>query len=750
MACNASLHVMDENPERRLAHQIIANTNTNLFLTGRAGTGKTTFLRQLREEVPKRMVVLAPTGIAAINAGGVTIHSFLQLPWAPFFPGMQFRPDQFRISERKKRLIRSLDLVVIDEISMVRADLLDSIDAALRRFRDPARPFGGLQLLLIGDLQQLSPVVKEDDRAMLQRYYDSEFFFSSHALQQTSLVTIELQHVYRQSDDRFLHLLNAVRSNTMDQNLLDRLNQRYLPDFRPAAGEIYVRLVTHNHQADAINRREMEALTTPSFSYDAEVKGNFPESSYPNAAHLVLKCGAQVMFIKNGTAGNEHYFNGMMGEVINLTHDEIIVKANDDARQITVPRETWNNARYVLNERSNEIEEVIDGTFTQYPLRPAWAITVHKSQGLTFRRAIIDVQGAFAHGQTYVALSRCKSLDGLVLSAPIPPDAIIQDGTVQRFTEQIREHQPTPDQLQQMERNYFFALVCELFSFDGIARKTATFMRLLEEYFYKKAPVVTEDFRKLTMLFRQKIQDVAGRFRPQYETLIATHENYATSGELLERLSKGAGYFSEHLSAFEAFLHVLSLPSESKELTKRVQTQTEDLRREVYVKLRLLRYFSRHDFQLSSYLHLRAIAGIEDFTDPMPSGTDSVRSAPNSIERRSHRGAKNKVSPARESMEERRSVALRLLEKGMNIDEIARERGVTPQTIANHLLPALLEGRIRLEDLFSADHVARVKAYLTTSGDIGAERLVDIRTAVGEDIDFNTIRMVREVLIRQI
>ena len=381
-----------ENPERDLARQIIENTNTNLFLTGRAGTGKTTFLRQIREEVHKRMVVLAPTGIAAINAGGVTIHSFLQLPFAPFIPGMQFRTDQFRMPDRKKRLIRSLDLIVIDEISMVRADLLDSVDAALRRYRDPMRPFGGVQLLLIGDLQQLSPVVKDEDRELLSRYYDSEYFFSSHALQKTPFVTVELQTVYRQSDDDFLHLLNAVRNSTIDAELLARLNARYIPDFRPPEGEAYVRLVTHNHQADAINRAEMTALTTPAFTYDAEVKDKFPESSYPAAERLTLKRGAQVMFIRNGTAGEDHYFNGMLGEVVSLEHDEITVRTNEGGVLINVPRETWNNARYVLDERTNEIQEVIDGTFTQYPLRPAWAITIHKSQGLTFERAIIDVQ----------------------------------------------------------------------------------------------------------------------------------------------------------------------------------------------------------------------------------------------------------------------------------------------------------------------------------------------------------------------
>lgn len=739
-----------ENPERDLARQIIENTNTNLFLTGRAGTGKTTFLRQIREEVHKRMVVLAPTGIAAINAGGVTIHSFLQLPFAPFIPGMQFRTDQFRMPDRKRRLIRSLDLIVIDEISMVRADLLDSVDAALRRYRDPTRPFGGVQLLLIGDLQQLSPVVKDEDRELLSRYYDSEYFFSSHALRQTPFVTVELQTVYRQSDDTFLRLLNAVRSNRLDAAMLAQLNARYVPHFRPPEGEAYVRLVTHNHQADSINRAEMTALTTPAFTYDAEVKDKFPESSYPAADRLVLKRGAQVMFIRNGMAGDDHYFNGMLGEVVSLDRDEITVRTNEGGVLINVPRETWNNARYVLNERTNEIEEVVDGTFTQYPLRPAWAITVHKSQGLTFERAIIDVQGAFAHGQAYVALSRCKSLEGLVLSAPIPASAIIQDGTVLQFTEHIPEQQPTPDQLQQMRRNYFFALVCDLFSFADLERRNAAMQRLLEEFFYKKAPITLEDFRKLLILFRQQIAAVAVKFRPQYETLIATHADYATHPELLERITKGAAYFADRLGAFEGFMRTLSLPAGGKEVAKRAKTVIDELRRDLYVKLRVLRYFAKHPFDVNDYQRLHSLATIEDPTGPMPTGlATTARKTPAESASASTSRTKKTGAP-RETMEEKRADALRQLEAGKSVREIAAARGVTEQTVSNYLLPALLTGRIELDDLYPADHVRRVRHYLRdhdhSRDDDTPVSLTAIREAVGGDISFDTIRTVRAVV----
>lgn len=738
-----------ENKERELARQIVENTNTNLFLTGRAGTGKTTFLRQIREEVHKRMVVLAPTGIAAINAGGVTIHSFLQLPLSPFIPGMQFRNDQFRMSDRKRRLIRSLDLIVIDEISMVRADLLDSVDAALRRFRDPRRPFGGVQLLLIGDLQQLSPVVREDDRALLAQHYDSEYFFSSHALRQTEFVTVELQKVYRQSDDAFLALLNAVRGNTLSAEQLAQLNRRYLPGFRPPEGETYVRLVTHNHQADSINRGEMTALTAPSHFYDAEVEGTFPESSYPAAERLELKRGAQVMFIKNGMAGDEHYFNGMLGEVESLDADEIMVRAAESGALISVPRDTWTNARYVLNERTNEIEEVVDGTYKQYPLRPAWAITVHKSQGLTFERAIIDVQGAFAHGQAYVALSRCKSLDGLVLSAPVPPTAIIQDGTVLSFTRHIPEQQPSAERLKQMERNYFFALVCELFSFDDLARRCAVMQRLLEEFFYKKAPVTLEDFRKLMLLFRQQVETVSHKFRPQYETLIALHDDYARHAELLERLRKGAAYFADRVGAFDSFTRTLSLPAGGKEAAKRAKTVIEDLRREVYVKLRMLRYFAKHDFSLGDYLRLHALATIEDMNGPMPSGLVSGARKTSATGKKTPSSDAAKPAVDKETMEDKRADALRQIEAGRTLQEIAAARGVTEQTVSNYLLPAMTSGRLRPETVYPADHVARVRAYLASDAEADGHTLTEIRAQVGEDVAFDTIRVVREVARRR-
>ena len=396
-----------ENPELKTAWEIIANTDTHLFLTGKAGTGKTTFLRDLREKLPKRMVVLAPTGIAAINAQGVTIHSFFQLNFGPQIPGTMQQNKRFQFRKQKVQLIRSLDLIVIDEISMVRADVLDAIDDVLRRYRDHSRPFGGVQMLMIGDMQQLAPVAKEDEWRLLSPHYATPYFFSSKALQSTDFVTVELKHVYRQNDPVFLDILNKVRTNTADDATLKRLNERYIPDFSPRNEEGYIRLMTHNYQADAVNRQKLEELDTLPYNYEAAVEGDFPEMAYPTEKDLMLKTGAQVMFVKNDSSIQKAFYNGMLGEVVEMTDKVITVRSLDGGDIIEVGHERWENTKYSLDDNTKEIKEEVVGTFSQFPLKAAWAITIHKSQGLTFEHAIIDVQHSFAHGQTYVALSRC-------------------------------------------------------------------------------------------------------------------------------------------------------------------------------------------------------------------------------------------------------------------------------------------------------------------------------------------------------
>lgn len=386
------------NPELQRAWQIIENTGTHLFLTGKAGTGKTTFLRNLKKESPKRTVIVAPTGIAAINAGGVTIHSFFQLPFAPFIPDTTFNTEQkhFQFSKEKINIIRSMDLLIIDEISMVRADLLDAIDSVLRRYRDQYKPFGGVQLLMIGDLQQLAPVVKETEWNMLSHYYDTSYFFGSLTLKKTTYATIELKQVYRQNDPYFLSLLNKVRENKADEQTLAELNQRYIPNFHPAKEKGYIQLTTHNYQAQQINDHELSLIKEPVFSYKAEVTGIFPEYSYPTDETLMLKKGAQIMFVKNDPSPEKRYYNGMIGEITSIDEDRFTVRTKEKNEKIIVQPEEWTNSKYVLNKETKEITEEQEGVFKQYPVKLAWGITIHKSQGLTFEHAIKHWKGWFS------------------------------------------------------------------------------------------------------------------------------------------------------------------------------------------------------------------------------------------------------------------------------------------------------------------------------------------------------------------
>ena len=533
---------MENNPELQLAWQFIENTGTHLFLTGKAGTGKTTFLRRLKEQTPKRMVILAPTGIAAINAGGVTIHSFFQLSFAPFVPETTFNSSQthYRFCKEKRNIIRSMDLLVIDEISMVRADLLDAIDSALRRYRDREKPFGGVQLLMIGDLQQLAPVVKENEWEMLKNYYETPYFFASRALRETVYMTIELKTVYRQSDTFFLSLLNKIRENQADDEVLNELNRRYQPGFRPRKEEGYIRLTTHNYQAQKVNDNELASLPGQTYSFRAEIDGTFLEYLYPADEVLTIKAGAQIMFLKNDPSSEKRYYNGMIGEVAAVNDAGMIVRGKDNGDEFQLLPEEWGNYKYVLNEETKEITEEIEGTFRQYPIRLAWAITIHKSQGLTFERAIIDARNSFAHGQTYVALSRCKTLEGMVLESPLRREAIISDSTVDDFTKEVERNKPGNRQLHDMQKAYFFDLLSDLFNFYSLDQAYKRLLRLIDEDLYKLYPKQLVEYKELAPHIKEKIVEVSQRFRNQYTRLINGSDDYAADQGLQERVRSGA------------------------------------------------------------------------------------------------------------------------------------------------------------------------------------------------------------------
>lgn len=515
---------MEMNEESILAWNIIEKTNANLFLTGKAGTGKTTFLKRLKELSPKRMIVLAPTGIAAINAGGMTIHSFFQLPFSPYVPGTTFgsgEQKRYQFSKLKRNIIRSIDLLVIDEISMVRSDLLDAVDSVLRQYRKRHDlPFGGVQLLMIGDLQQLAPVVTPQEEHLLGQHYDTPFFFSSNALKQVGYLTIELKKVYRQQDEQFISLLNQIRENKASEATLQALNQRYIPNFVPPKEGNYIRLTTHNAPAQYINEQQLAALPAQSFSFTADIEGDFPETSYPADFKLTLKPGAQVMFIKNDP--QHRFYNGMIGEVIGVRTDEdgckITVRSKDSGEEFDLEKMEWTNAKYTLNEKTKEIEETVEGKFMQYPLRLAWAITIHKSQGLTFEHAIIDASHSFTHGQTYVALSRCKTLEGMVLSQPLSRGAIISSQTVDAFTSQLAA--PSQEQISSLELQYIIYCISELFDFCSIRASYEHLMRCLVEFFNGKYPRMVSEYQKLQVVLKSLIA-VSDKFRVQYTGMLA-------------------------------------------------------------------------------------------------------------------------------------------------------------------------------------------------------------------------------------
>lgn len=622
-----------DNNELALAYRFIEQTDTNVFLTGKAGTGKTTFLRELRKKSPKRMIVVAPTGVAAINAGGVTIHSFFQLPLSPYIPGMSFSNDgrkQYSFSKEKKNILRSLDLLVIDEISMVRADLLDAIDAVLRRYKDHTRPFGGVQLLMIGDLQQLSPVVKESEAQLLAPHYPTFYFFGSHALKESNYITIELKTIYRQSDPHFVSILNAIRERQIDRALLARLNERHIPNFADKEHEGYIRLTTHNHTAQRYNEQRLDALSSRQHDYKAEVKGNFNEALFPAEATLRLKEGAQVMFIRNDDSPQHRYYNGKIGHIQSLAADQIVVRC-DDGNSFCIEPCEWTNSRYILDENTKEIREEVEGTFRQYPLRLAWAITIHKSQGLTFDKAVIDAASSFAHGQVYVALSRCKTLQGLVLASPVTASAIISDDTVNSFVKSgVIQTTEASKQLEDLQQAYSRKLLDELFDFTPLQKALGYISRIMEEHFYRLYPLLVEQYRTASAAFREKVTDVAERFRAQYTNLLRMEGMPADNDLLQERIHKAANYFSRTLD--ETLLSLLTethVDTDNKSIRKRFDDTFYNLREEFYVKHSLMRRFVEESFCTTAYLRHKATATLEGsdmlFNPPTPKSNGRKR-----------------------------------------------------------------------------------------------------------------------------
>ena len=592
---------MEQNNELRTAWDFVEHTGRSIFLTGKAGTGKTTFLKAVVEQSSKRSIVVAPTGVAAINAGGMTIHSFFQLPFSPFVPGAKIE-SRFDFGKEKRKIISSLDLLIIDEISMVRSDLLDAIDSVLRRFRDRYKPFGGVQLLMIGDLQQLTPVVTPDDERMLAPYYDTPYFFGSKALAQIEYVTIQLEKVYRQQDDTFLTLLNHIREGHPTADDLALLNARYQPAFVPQPNEGYIRLTTHNQMANNYNESELKKLSGRAYTYRAKIEGTFPDYSYPTAETLVLKEGAQVMFVKNDPSGEHRYYNGRIGHVTLAEDNRLEVYCPGDVEAIEVEPLEWENARYTLNDQTREIETEVLGKFSQLPLRLAWAITIHKSQGLTFERAIIDASLSFAPGQVYVALSRCKTLEGMALASQIPPHAIISDERVDSYISHQEEAAlRSIEQLPTLKDEYYRYLLMELFDFKDILYREEYLNRIITEFFYHSYTDIAEMHKRALENYKQQVVVVADKWvgMIQQMTIDTLH-----NAEFLERVKRSAAYFEQTLEQVLArpLALVPDIKSQNKQAMKRLTENYGDLRQAWLSRRYLLQQMAKRTFTIADYL----------------------------------------------------------------------------------------------------------------------------------------------------
>lgn len=604
----------------KLAHDLVKITSKSVFLTGKAGTGKTTFLRNLPNITRKRMAVVAPTGVAALNAGGVTIHSFFQLPFTPYIPegadvsfvtkdedGNAVR-EQFRMSGNKIKLLRSLDLLVIDEISMVRSDLLDAVDSVLRHYRRSSLPFGGVQLLMIGDLYQLTPVVKEEEWRIISRFYRSPYFFDSNALKKVDYVTVELTHIFRQQDDVFISILNQIRTNTLTSESLAVLNS-HVSTNTDNDDEQNIRLTTHNNDANGINTSKLDALEGQEYTFEADIIDNFPPYMYPTDETLTLKVGAQVMFIKNDSSPAKLYYNGKIGKITEIDDTKIMVLCKGDLSPIEVKEEKWENIQYVVNNETKEIEQNVIGEFIQYPLRLAWAITIHKSQGLTFDRAIIDVHAAFAFGQVYVALSRCKSLEGLTLKTPISSQMIKSDSEVVTFCDNARQKQPDEQSLNKYIVSYQRDVLLKIFDFNSLQRQLAEVRKVYMSNFNRFNPEYSQRLIDVVQQFDSQIFDVNKKFVVQLWKIFSASPDVQLKDDefLQQRLWKASEYYHGKLAEIigEPFSQML-LESDNKEIDDEMKSALEALELE-YCKKRNIFEKLRDGFSTEMYLKIISI-----------------------------------------------------------------------------------------------------------------------------------------------
>lgn len=727
------------------AVSFVNQTNRDIFLTGKAGTGKTTFLKYIRENGYKKMAVVAPTGVAAINAGGVTIHSFFSLPPGTYLPTQKNLWQTFdgkinnknsllknlRFNSAKRELLRELELLIIDEVSMVRADTLDAIDAVLRHIRKkPMLPFGGVQVLYIGDLFQLPPVVKHEEWELLQEYYNSPFFFDAQVIQQAPPVYIELKKIYRQSEDDFIHLLNNIRNNCCTGSDLEHLHQYYRPDFSYSKEDNYITLTSHNNKADVINKTELDKLKTKLHSFNAEITGEFNDRSYPADEVLQLKEGAQIMFIKNDTGEARRYFNGKIGTIATINEEEIWVSFPGETDSLKLEKETWKNIRYQYNKEKDTIEEKELGRFSQYPIRLAWAITIHKSQGLTFNKAIIDAGASFAPGQVYVALSRLTNLNGLVLKSRILPHCISTDERIVRFEKFELPEELLQQTLEQEQRIFMHTTLMSRFSWDKI---TATVIEHAEGYERRKLPHSDKHTawgnQLVGMVYNQ--QEVTQKFQKQLEKLLVNCE--ADRYQLLHQRTKAAAdYFiketdeklikavDEQIAVIKKYPRVKKYLEDLGELKRIFERQKQQLQHTIQITTTL-------SMGMNGLLQL-----VENLHKPISVAIETVE-------------LRGKKMPKKEKGDSRR-ISLQLFKSGKTIPAIAEERQLVIATIEGHLADFIASGEIDILDIMKQEKLEKIISTIAEDPELGSS---GIKQKLGNDFSYTEIRATMKFLEKE-